>query len=297
MKQIPPAVNWHFWPRCNYGCEFCFATFEDIPLSERLAKSDALLIPQLLADAGAEKITFVGGEPTLCPYLDELLEAARKAGLTTCIVTNGTGITREFLQMNSENIDWIGLSIDASNDILHQRIGRGVIKDLNAGFSQHLKLSKKVWKLCEQFAIRMKLNTVICKENVDDDMTELVSELRPERWKVFQVLPVEGQNDGRVDDLLITDEEFSSWVERHRGNIESDIQFVVESNDLMTGSYVMIDALGRFYSNVKGGHTYTPPILEIGVQKAWELNQFKWKQFHERGGVYDWQNSVSLPVV
>ena len=116
MKQIPPAVNWHFWPRCNYGCEFCFATFEDIPLSERLAKSDALLIPQLLADAGAEKITFVGGEPTLCPYLDELLEAARKAGLTTCIVTNGTGITREFLQMNSENIDWIGLSIDASND-------------------------------------------------------------------------------------------------------------------------------------------------------------------------------------
>ena len=178
-----------------------------------------------------------------------------------------------------------------------QMIGRGVIKDLNAGFSQHLKLSKKVWKLCEQFAIRMKLNTVICKENVDDDMTELVSELRPERWKVFQVLPVEGQNDGRVDDLLITDEEFSSWVERHRGNIESDIQFVVESNDLMTGSYVMIDALGRFYSNVKGGHTYTPPILEIGVQKAWELNQFKWKQFHERGGVYDWQNSVSLPVV
>ena len=32
---LPPAVNWHFWPWCNYGCKFCFATFEDLPLQRR----------------------------------------------------------------------------------------------------------------------------------------------------------------------------------------------------------------------------------------------------------------------
>jgi radical S-adenosyl methionine domain-containing protein 2 len=297
LNRIPPAVNWHFWPRCNYGCEFCFATFEDISLNDRLSKSDALLLPNLLAEAGAEKITFVGGEPTLCPYLDELLEAAKKAGLTTCIVTNGTGISRGFLESNSQNIDWIGLSIDASNDIIHHKIGRGLIKDLNAGFSEHLIVSKSVWNLCKEFGIRMKLNTVVCKQNVHDDMSKLVSELMPERWKIFQVLPVTGQNDLSVDELLISEEEFSIWVKRHRDKIDSSIDLVAESNDLMTGSYVMIDALGRFYSNVKGGHTYTPSILEIGVMEAWELNQFKWEQFHNRGGLYDWKNNIKLPML
>jgi hypothetical protein len=28
--QLPPVVNWHLEPRCNYGCKFCFATFEDV---------------------------------------------------------------------------------------------------------------------------------------------------------------------------------------------------------------------------------------------------------------------------
>ena len=53
----------------------------------------------------------------------------------------------------------------------------------------------------------MKLNTVVSKPNLNDDMTELVLELRPERWKIFEVLPVEGQNDGDVDDLLLDEGE------------------------------------------------------------------------------------------
>ena len=65
--KIPPAVNWHFWPWCNYGCKFCFARFEDIPRAERLPKEIAVTVPGMLAEAGAETITFVGGEPTLCP--------------------------------------------------------------------------------------------------------------------------------------------------------------------------------------------------------------------------------------
>ena len=90
---IPLAVNWHFWPWCNYGCKFCFARFEDIPRADRLPKEIAITVPQMLADAGADKITFVGGEPTLCPYLEDLLLASKKAGLTTCIVSNATGLT------------------------------------------------------------------------------------------------------------------------------------------------------------------------------------------------------------
>jgi hypothetical protein len=41
---LPLVVNWHLEPRCNYGCKFCFATFEDIPGAEVVRDPDTLLL-------------------------------------------------------------------------------------------------------------------------------------------------------------------------------------------------------------------------------------------------------------
>ena len=219
----------------------------------------------MLANAGATKITFVGGEPTLCPYLGELLVASKDAGLTTCIVSNGTGLTEEFLIEYNHLIDWVGISIDASSDEIHAKIGRGLRSEVANQTSNHLQLTKKVWENCRRFGIKMKLNTVVCRENLNDDMTQLVLDLRPDRWKIFQVLPVEGQNDGDVDDLLLKKEEFEEWINRHSWVQNEGISVVPESNELMRGSYAMLDALGRFYTNINGGHKYTSSIIEAGV--------------------------------
>ena len=297
MNKLPLAINWHFWPWCNYGCKFCFARFEDIPRVIVSQKEIAVMVPEMLAEAGADKITFVGGEPTLCPYLGDLLLASKDVGLTTCIVSNATGLTESFLDEWGHLIDWIGLSIDASNDEIHTKIGRGMRGDLARQRSHHLELAKQVWKNCQQRGIRMKLNTVVSKPNLADDMSELVLELRPERWKIFEVLPVEGQNDGDVDDILLEKGEFDTWVKRHEWLANEGIQFVPESNDLMRGSYAMLDALGRFYSNTEGGHTYGPSILDVGVREAWKQNCFFEDRFHDRGGVYEWgSGKVTLPV-
>ena len=297
MAKLPPAINWHFWPWCNYGCKFCFARFEDIPRADRLPKEIALTVPEMLAEAGAEKITFVGGEPTLCPYLGDLLATSKDVGLTTCIVSNASGLTENFLDKWGHLIDWVGLSIDASSDQIHAEIGRGMRGDLARSRSHHLELAIDAWDRCRSRGIRMKLNTVVCKPNLDDDMMELVLKLRPERWKIFEVLPVEGQNDGDVDDLLLDEGEFQTWVDRHASIADEGIQFVPESNELMRGSYAMMDALGRFYSNSEGGHAYGPSILEIGVREAWEQNCFFEDRFHNRGGIYEWSSGkVNLPV-
>jgi radical S-adenosyl methionine domain-containing protein 2 len=296
-QAIPLAVNWHFWPWCNYGCKFCFARFEDIPRADRLPKEIAVTVPQMLADAGADKITFVGGEPTLCPYLEDLLLASKKAGLTTCIVSNATGLTEEFLNRCEHLIDWVGLSIDASNDNLHVEIGRGLRSDLKRASSHHLIEAKAAWERCTSRGIRMKLNTVVCRANLHDDMSDLVLELRPERWKIFEVLPVKGQNDGDIEPLLLEEGEFQTWVQRHEHVADEGIQFVPESNDLMRGSYAMMDALGRFYSNVDGGHSYGPSILDVGVLQAWGQNRFLEDRFHNRGGVYEWSTkNGQLPM-
>lgn len=287
-NKIPKAVNWHFWPWCNYGCRFCFAQFEDIPRHDRLPKHIALTIPELLADAGAEKITFVGGEPTLCPYLGELLSVSKDVGLTTCVVSNGTGLTEKFLDNWGSKIDWVGISIDASSDIHHLKIGRGLKPELSKGESSHLDIALGAWNLCKSRGIKMKLNTVVCKQNLHDNMIDIVNYLRPERWKVFQVLPVEGQNDHEIDDMIITKSEFNQWKNRHADVKSSGIDVVFEDNELMRGSYAMLDALGRFYSNSEGGHQYGVSILEEGVLEAWLENCFYESKFLERGGEYEW---------
>ena len=285
---LPAAVNWHFWPWCNYGCTFCFAQFDDIPKNDRLAKQIALKVPKQLAMAGAQKITFVGGEPTMCPYLPELLQASKEVDLTTCIVSNGTGLSEGFLSQYHHLIDWIGLSIDASNDEIHAQIGRGMRKDIRDSRSQHLVQAKEVWQRCQSYGIKMKLNTVVCTHNVMDDMTDLVIELQPKRWKIFQVLRVDGQNDDMFDELKINSGEFESWLGRHKHVQNRGVQFVPESNDLMRGSYAMLDALGRFYSNTDGSHQYGPSLTEVGVMRAWNSVQFLEDRFIERGGEYEW---------
>ena len=103
-SQIPICVNWTITTQCNYHCKYCFARFPELAHRTPLSFNDMLRIPSLLADAGCEKLTFVGGEPLLCPHLRSLLQASHDLGLTTMIVTNGSLLTDEFLQQNQKNL-------------------------------------------------------------------------------------------------------------------------------------------------------------------------------------------------
>ena len=53
-----------------------------------------------------------------------------------------------------------------------------------------------VRKLCAEFNVLFKLNTVVNSFNVDEDMTSPVTALAPVRWKVFQCLAIEAENKG-----------------------------------------------------------------------------------------------------
>jgi hypothetical protein len=103
--------------------------------------------------------------------------------------------------------------------------------------------------------------------NWREDMSEFVRQVQPERWKVFQVLPVGGQNDGAVDDLLSDATQFRAFVDRH-ASLSKNLAPIAEDNDAMTASYAMVDPLGRLFDNSAGHHTYSAPIHEVGVARA-----------------------------
>ena len=282
---LPVALNWHFEPRCNYRCKFCFAHFADIE-----KKSDYPIdkLYNELYTRGVRKITFVGGEPMLDRRIDHRIQLAAQMGFTTCLVTNGTRVNPRWLENMVGSLHWIGFSIDASCDILHARMGRGRAGEIKQGFSKHLERSLVSWQAAKRLGYKLKLNTVVCNHNADDDMTSLVSLLSPDRWKVFQVLPIDGENNEHWDELEISGEKFRAWVHRH-----ASLDPVVESNDLMTGSYCMLDGKLRFYNNVGGKFLHSEPIPQVGIDEAWRQNcaSFSEDTFESRGGVWDWEVS------
>lgn len=72
------SVNFHVLRACDARCRFCFATFRDV--RGRLAVDDAERVIAAVREAGAEKLNFAGGEPTLHPDLGRLVRSRRAAG-------------------------------------------------------------------------------------------------------------------------------------------------------------------------------------------------------------------------
>lgn len=276
---IPPiAVNFHLYKPCNYRCRFCFATYRDI--QGHLSLEDARRLLQQLREAGTEKLNFAGGEPTLHPHIGVLMAEARRLGFVTALITNGARLDR-LLDEHAVDIDWVGLSIDSGDEEIQARLGRGK--------GGHVARSTAHAVRVHALGLGLKLNTVVTALNWREDMRPLVRRLRPARWKVFQVLAIEGQNDGDVEPLLISAEQFHAFVERHRSLGAEGMGPVAEDNEAMTDSYAMIDPLGRFYGNHGGRYVYSRPVLEVGVLGALAEVEFQLQRMVARGGVYSWR--------
>ena len=286
-QQQIPSVNFHLWEPCNMRCKFCFATFQDVKKSilpkGHLPKEQAIQVVQQLADFGFEKITFAGGEPTLCKWLPDLIATAKSSGMTTMIVSNGSRLTDSFLEANRNILDWIAVSIDSLNLQTNLQIGRAISGSTPLQQDDYKVLVDKV----KHYGFGLKINTVVNRYNYQEDMGAFIRLAQPKRWKVLQVLPILGQNDFKIDDFKISEQQFQIFLDRH-SNLKPVTTIVPETNGQVKGSYVMVDPAGRFFDNATGTHHYSSPILEIGVDMAINQVHYDFNKFISRGGVYHW---------
>ncbi len=276
-KGIIPAVNYHLWKACNYKCKFCFGTFNDVEKNNQ-KKDAAILTMQHIVDFGFEKITFSGGEPLLCPFLPDLLKIAKEGGMTTAVVTNGTLLTDKWLKSNQALLDWIAISIDSVNQKSNIESGRN-LRGKTISESEYVELIKKI----KRYGYKLKINTVVSRYNVNEDMNEFINLTKPERWKIFQALPIKIQNEKFTSEFEISYSEYLKYLDRHKSS-----SYVKESNYDMKGSYVMIEPLGRFFNNSKGKYQYSSKINDVGVEKALNELNYCFKKFINREGLYEW---------
>ncbi|GAB4061370.1 viperin family antiviral radical SAM protein [Catellatospora paridis] len=273
------VVNLHVTERCNYGCTFCFGKWGlDAAKTEIFEDAGAgeAVIRDLFAHFGGRpdgiRFNFVGGEPALLKRLPELVALCRELGARVSYVSNGLMLRRFDVAWTAANVDLVGISVDSLVDETNRRIGR---LDKHQGMLDRASLYGYVSRLREIAAARIKVNTVVCLANHDEDLSPLIDAVRPDRWKIFQVLPVYGEREA------VTPAQFSDFLDRHQrfGKV-----IVSEDNDEMTGSYVMVDPMGRFFWHVEGrpGYRYSRPISEVGVAAAFAAAGISWEKYSRR---------------
>ncbi len=281
LKIIPDSINYHITNRCNFKCKFCFAKYHDC--TQILSKSDSINLIKTLADNGCQKLNFAGGEPTLVPYLSELVNVAKDQNLFVSLISNGTGINQKFIDICRDSLDLIGLSIDSQYNVIERQLDRTFIKNKTAKDYDHIKSISATAQLIHDSRIPLKINTTLTKLTYQEDMREFIQKLNPFRWKVFQVHHIRGINDPFFrEGLGIDEKEFLKFIKFHQ-----NLTPIYETSNMILDSYCMITPDGRFYQDSNRVHHYSQSILQIGIKNAFQqINYVQGKYLDRKGDFF-----------
>ena len=171
----------------------------------------------------------------------------------------------------------LGVSFDSalnSTNFAHGRWPRRSREPDASLASRSVKSVLRAAKLAAAHGIEFKINTVVTQRNKDEDLASVINLARPSRWKVFEVLRLDGENTGvaalsNVEPLLISPAIFDAFVARSKEALTDPGILKEEPNDIMRDSYLIVDEEGRFLDCSRGGKTPSPStILEVGALRA-----------------------------
>lgn len=240
------VVNFHITNHCNYHCTYCFGKFEkqqDPPLNDakKVVENIGSYFRQSQINDG--RINLAGGEPLLYPHLNELIDCIRSHGVAVSIVTNASLLTVERVAKWQGKVSCIGISVDSLDNDTNRKIGRccgQTVTDL-----AHLRTLSVAM---QEHGIDLKINTVVSRLNLGEDLTPLYRALRPKKIKLLQMHLIRGVND-KAGPYQITDDEFNCFCSRHA---EFRSIIVEEPCGSMENSYLMVNPNGEFQLNDNG---------------------------------------------
>ncbi len=274
LKISELTVNWHILEACNYDCYFCYAKynkksnfsrdFNQVLHDLSTLKGKKIDFASGSVFAESIRINYAGGEPFLEKNLTTAISVAHELGLNPSFITNGSLLTDDFIREYGKMISVAGFSIDSFDVNLNQKIGR---RD-NKGYQVTFERLSRIFSLFRECSPQtsLKINTVVCLENVDIDLTTPLNELRPDRWKVLRVIPIHG-----AERQGISDEQFKDFLIRHQYAVG---RVVPEDNVDMHRSYLMLNPEGRFYQRVHSGYLKSKPVVQVGAMTALKEVEF-----------------------
>ena len=297
---VPMCVNWHVTETCNYGCKHCFAKWNKPTEIWSNPANVEKVISNICNhfrshDISHIRLNIVGGEPVMFPErLWNVVKIACKYGIEISIITNGSHLEniRPFAHMISQ----VGISVDSLEHQTNMDIGR----ECDGKTISFETLREKI--VCIRNVnpdIRIKINTVVNKENFNEILVDRFAQLHIDKWKILRQMPFNG-NKG------VSDYQFYAFIKNNyredlmRTSVPSIRSFplafdtgcssddfskqviFIENNDAMTESYLMISPDGRLFQNGGDEYSYSRPITDVSLAEALTDIKFDNTKFDNR---------------
>lgn len=280
------VINYHITEKCNYDCHYCYAKWakpnelhRNLDDMKRVLSNLAeyFLSPnpiQKQLQYQSVRLNFAGGEPLLLKqrFIDAL-DYAIELGFKTSIITNGHLISDQFIADHSHKLQLLGISYDSYQVEGQQQIGRVTPAGKVLSPERLQSIFKQIKR--QSPTTELKINTVVNQYNTEENFTDLIAEIQPNKWKVLRVLPV-------FDSIQpISSQQFDAFVERH----QSVAHFMsAENNDSMTNSYLMLSPDGAFFQNGNDelGYFKSRSLLTTSVDIALAETGFDAAKFAQR---------------
>ncbi len=177
MLSNPLALIAEVTHRCPLHCVYCSNPLQLAGTESELSTAEWTSVFQQAGKLGMLHAHFTGGEPLARADLNELIAAARAAGLYTNLITSGIGLNNDRLQaLVDAGLDHIQISFQDSREEAANWI---------AGAKAHahkIELSRAIKKQKIAFTV----NLVVHRQNLDhlEEMIGFIEQLNPERVEI-----------------------------------------------------------------------------------------------------------------
>ncbi|NDV48712.1 MULTISPECIES: pyrroloquinoline quinone biosynthesis protein PqqE [unclassified Salipiger] len=154
----PIAMLAELTHRCPLSCPYCSNPLELTRQDAELSTAEWSRVFREAADLGVLQLHLSGGEPAARRDLEELVRAARDAGLYTNLITSGIGLSERRLRaLDDAGLDHIQLSLQGTTPEMADEIG-----GYRGGFARKLQVAQWIG----QIGFPLTLNAVLHRRNL-----------------------------------------------------------------------------------------------------------------------------------